>query len=164
MPIGIIHILTFKVQECGNNNFLTYKCCLTMNELQSKKFAYDDHVEWRNLNNNRHRIDGPAVIYKNGDKEWWVNDLLHRVDGPAIIRNDEMYRSKEWLINGNHHRTDGPAVEYTHNDGWYINEWYQDGKHHRTDGPAIESTHPEQPNEWYHHGLNVDPLLCDHKK
>jgi hypothetical protein len=31
----------------------------------------------------RHREDGPAVEYSNGDKSWWYNGKRHREDGPA---------------------------------------------------------------------------------
>ena len=43
-----------------------------------------------------HREDGPAIIWSNGPKEWWVNGKLHRLDGPAFI----YHNSKEWWING----------------------------------------------------------------
>ena len=31
----------------------------------------------------RHRADGPAKVWKNGDEEWWYDGKLHREDGPA---------------------------------------------------------------------------------
>lgn len=31
-----------------------------------------------------HRVDGPAVEYANGNREWFINGKLHRIDGPAI--------------------------------------------------------------------------------
>lgn len=34
-----------------------------------------------------HREDGPAVEWKSGTKEWWVNGRLHRINGPAIEYN-----------------------------------------------------------------------------
>lgn len=45
-----------------------------------------------------HRIDGPAVVYDNGDKSWWVNGWRHRDDGPAIEWSDRI----EYWINGKH--------------------------------------------------------------
>jgi hypothetical protein len=68
-----------------------------------------------------HRIDGPAVEWASGSKEWYRNDLLHRIDGPAWEWADG---SKEWYRNGRLHRIDGPAVENA--DG--TKEWYQQGK------------------------------------
>ena len=32
-----------------------------------------------------HREDGPAVIYSDGSKEYWLNGKYHREDGPAIV-------------------------------------------------------------------------------
>lgn len=44
-----------------------------------------------------HREDGPAIIYKNGRKEWWIDNKLHRMDGPAIEYEGRM---KIFFING----------------------------------------------------------------
>ena len=45
----------------------------------------------------RHRLDGPAREWYNGDKEWYQNDKRHRLDGPAIERANG---DKEWWIEG----------------------------------------------------------------
>jgi hypothetical protein len=29
------------------------------------------------VNGERHREDGPATIYENGDKEWWINHIIY---------------------------------------------------------------------------------------
>ena len=43
-----------------------------------------------------HRLDGPAVEYADGHKQWWVDEKLHRLDGPAVeYANGE----KEWYVN-----------------------------------------------------------------
>ena len=65
----------------------------------------------------RHRENGPAVEYSNGDKLWYHNDQLHRIDGPAIIseRGD-----KYWYQNNRIHRTDGPAIEWNDGDKWWF--------------------------------------------
>ena len=44
-----------------------------------------------------HRIDGPAIEYANGTKEWYIDDKLHRTDGPAIEYPNGY---KYWYING----------------------------------------------------------------
>jgi hypothetical protein len=31
-----------------------------------------------------HRVDGPAIEWVDGIKEWYQYDQLHRVEGPAI--------------------------------------------------------------------------------
>ena len=34
--------------------------------------------EWLNSKGQYHRIDGPAIEYINGSKEWWMNGIRHR--------------------------------------------------------------------------------------
>ena len=77
-----------------------------------------------------HRINGPSLIYKNGNKYWYVNGKQHRLDGPAVILNSG---DKVWYKNGEIHREDGPAVIWYDGD----EEWWQHGKKHRLDGPAV---------------------------
>ena len=60
-------------------------------------------------NGERHRLDGPAVTYPNGDKTWYQNGKCHRLDGPAV----EYVNGKSWFQNGQLHRLDGPAIEYS---------------------------------------------------
>ena len=38
-----------------------------------------------------HREKGPAVIYPNGDKEWWCRGLKHRDNGPAVIIGNKQF-------------------------------------------------------------------------
>ena len=65
-----------------------------------------------------HRDEGPAIIWDDGDLEWWQNGLRHREDGPAV----EWHAGhKEWWVNDRLHRIDGPAL--TWEDGtpeWWI--------------------------------------------
>lgn len=42
-----------------------------------------------------HRLNNPAVIFKNGSKYYYHRGLLHREDGPAIISH-----KKEWFLDG----------------------------------------------------------------
>jgi len=51
---------------------------------------------WRNSIGQFHRIDGPAIIWKDG-YEWWLNDVRHRLDGPALSWSDG---TELWFING----------------------------------------------------------------
>ena len=81
-----------------------------------------------------HRVDGPAIEYADGSEAWYLNNQLHRVGGPAITlsltSNKPFYTmeialhagDKAWYQNDELHRTDGPAVE-RHNGQklWYIN-------------------------------------------
>jgi hypothetical protein len=51
---------------------------------------------WRNKDGEFHRLDGPAIEWPNGDKQWWKKRNLHRSDGPAI----EEGGYKAWWKNG----------------------------------------------------------------
>ena len=54
--------------------------------------------------NNRdqlHRTDGPAVIYADGSKKWFLDGKLHRINGPAVEFSDGR---ELWYINGKRHR------------------------------------------------------------
>jgi hypothetical protein len=76
-------------------------------------------IYWYNMYGECDRPDGPAVIYSNGDKKWFINGKRHRADGPAIeLFNGDKY----WFYNGVRHRLDGPAImfEMTGELCWYI--------------------------------------------
>jgi len=47
-----------------------------------------------------HRLDGPAVEYHNGAKEWWVNGKHHRIAGPSV---EWWNGEKLWHIKGKGH-------------------------------------------------------------
>jgi len=79
-----------------------------------------DRTEWFQ-NGLRHRIDGPAIEYKNGNKSWYQNGDFHRTDGPAI---EYANGDKSWFQNGQRHRIDGPAIEWK--DGTV--EYWEDGR------------------------------------
>ncbi len=74
------------------------------------RYLDPDEETWFNQDGKRHREDGPAIEYADGDKEWFLNGKLHREDGPAI---EGANGNKSWYLNGEHHREDGPAVEYS---------------------------------------------------
>lgn len=62
-----------------------------------------------------HRDDGPAIIYKNGTKMYYLEGKTSRKNGPALIVPHEVARRGNGVIEG----------------------WYQDGVQHRIGGPAI---------------------------
>jgi hypothetical protein len=73
-------------------------------------------------------MDNPKID-ANGTKWWWANGQRHRTDGPAIEWADG---DTEWYLYGVLHRTDGPAVEwangdppwwYIHGQGYLFDEW-----------------------------------------
>jgi len=53
---------------------------------------------WRNKKGRFHRIGGPAIIWKDGHKQWRRNGVLHRLDGPADVWEDGI--TELWYING----------------------------------------------------------------
>ena len=59
-------------------------------------FIWTNRKEWYS-NGLHHRINGPAVIWKNGTQEWHLNGKMHRTDGPAKIWSNG---NEEWVING----------------------------------------------------------------
>jgi hypothetical protein len=74
---------------------------------------------WKNKNGEFHRLDGPAIEYSSGTKEWWQNGKVHRLDGHAIESADGR---KWWCQNDLYHRVDGPAVIARGGaKAWYLN-------------------------------------------
>jgi hypothetical protein len=57
---------------------------------------------WTRKDEKFHRLDGPAVEYNNGHKEWYQNGKLHRLDGPAVEYVDGR---KEWWIRNKLYKT-----------------------------------------------------------
>lgn len=55
----------------------------------------------------KHRIDGPSIEYRNGDKEWHIDGKRHRVGGPAV----EWKNCNLYFLNG---------IEYTEKEYWNI--------------------------------------------
>lgn len=49
------------------------------------------------LNGVRHRVDGPALLARDGTESWWMNGVLHRDGLPAVARVDG---SREWWSYG----------------------------------------------------------------
>ena len=85
------------------------------------KVKKDEYSVRYYLDDNLHRLYGPAIEWSNGDKEWYQNGLCHRIDGPAI---EWVNGHKAWYQNGVRHRIDGHSVEWA---GRY-KEWYYEGE------------------------------------
>ena len=62
-----------------------------INEYGSKEYFSDKEMVVR------HREDGPALEWADGDKFWYRDGLVHREDGPALIYSNG---SKYWYIDG----------------------------------------------------------------
>ena len=76
-------------------------------------------TEYLNASDQLHNPHGPAIIWADGCKFYYINDQLHNSDGPAVIRADG---DKSYYINGELHNPDGPAIVWA--DGrkfYYIN-------------------------------------------
>lgn len=54
-------------------------------------------IRYRDSDGNRHREDGPAVIYPSGTELWYHHGELHREDGPAITGHGGRFR--QWWKN-----------------------------------------------------------------
>jgi hypothetical protein len=98
---------------------------------------------WYNQNGQLHRLNGPAVEYTDGSKEFYQNDQRHRQDGPAF---EDIYGFKIWYQNDRYHRPDGPAIKYSNGD----KSWYLNGLRHRLYGPAIDYRGTKA---WYKNGV-----------
>ena len=65
--------------------------------MKSKKIVQLSRVIWVNDSGELHNLEGPAILYFNGYKEWWQNGRPHRLDGPSCISPTG---SKMWHIRG----------------------------------------------------------------
>ncbi len=75
-------------------------------------------MEYRNESGQLHRTDGTA-FENDFIKMWYINGEPHRVDGPAVEYKDG---HREWYLNGKLHREYGPAIEYRNGDkSWHLN-------------------------------------------
>jgi len=57
---------------------------------------------WTKKNGLLHRLDGPAIEWANGHKEWYKNGWIHRLGGPAVEHVDGR---KEWWIRNKSYKT-----------------------------------------------------------
>ena len=81
---------------------------------------------------NRRQMDWYDIEYRNTENQ------LHRIYGPAYIST--IFKIEVWYKEGKMHRENGPC--YTRGP---INVWMYEGKPHRLDGPAvIELAGPKQ--------------------
>ena len=56
----------------------------------------DQCTKWYNDEGQLHCLDGPAIIWKNGDMSWYKNGQRHREDGPSIEFGNKY---KAWFLN-----------------------------------------------------------------
>ena len=119
--------ISFKGNECahrrkgsaieyqnGNKSFYLYGINYQKEIINGDEFTYCFyHTTGKSLNS---WLKEPAVIYKNGTKEWYSKNLLHRYPSPAIEYSNG---DKEYWFQGKRHRADGPAVIIGNKQYWY---------------------------------------------
>ena len=116
----------------------------TMTEHQGNKWWLDEQGKFG-------RTGAPAVIYSNGDREWWNHGVQTREEGPAVDRADG---HKEWIVGGQYIQPNsGPSIVRA--DGtreWWLG--YATAPYlHRTDGAAIERA--DGTKEYWLYGTRV---------
>jgi hypothetical protein len=67
----------------------------------------DGTIRYRNADGERHNPYGPAVVWKDGHKFYYINGKLHNPNGPAIVWPDG---GQEYWINDQPHNPHGPAI------------------------------------------------------
>tara|TARA_R110002167_G_scaffold320264_1_gene526090 strand:+ start:105 stop:491 length:387 start_codon:yes stop_codon:yes gene_type:complete len=69
----------------------------------------DEHgtIRYYNDEGELHNPHGPAVVYADGDKFYYINGKLHNSDGPAIVYANG---DKSYYIKGKLHNPDEPAM------------------------------------------------------
>lgn len=65
-----------------------------MQPIMTENAGGDKH--WQ-VDGKDHRVDGPAIEYRNGEKIWCMNNIVHRTDGPAFEYPDGR---KSWYLHG----------------------------------------------------------------
>lgn len=56
----------------------------------------DNTFKWYNSEGQLHRENGPAIIYKDGTREWYIHGQLTKVDGPEF--NHKLSVSFPWIF------------------------------------------------------------------
>jgi hypothetical protein len=70
--------------------------------MKKNKFYYKDGTvsSMYSYKKDLHRTDGPAAVYNNGDKYWYVDGRQHRTDGPAIEYGNG---PRSWRVDGRYY-------------------------------------------------------------
>lgn len=96
---------------------------MVVKNMQSKmSISVDGVTIWTLPNGDFHRVDGPAIEFADGSKQWWAHGKRHREDGPATEWDSGR---RAWFVGGKRHRADGPAIEWPNGE----KTWHSNGKH-----------------------------------
>jgi hypothetical protein len=68
-----------------------------MTKSDEGRLGIDGVIEWRDDEDELHRVGGPARVLPGGREEWFHHGRLHRSDGPAVIYPDGR---RIWFIEG----------------------------------------------------------------
>lgn len=79
--------------EINEQEYIWYR--LQGYEIEFVEDSYEARIRWK-YDGKVHRTDGPAVIWKSGNKAWFLHDMVHRTDGPAITYCDG---DRRWFLN-----------------------------------------------------------------
>ncbi|RTK97790.1 MAG: hypothetical protein EKK64_00885 [Neisseriaceae bacterium] len=67
--------------------------------LKGKQYLYrkqeNGTKEYYDIHGRLHKKNSPAIIYSNGDKEYWIDGMRHRANGPAVILGKKKYYFKK---------------------------------------------------------------------
>jgi hypothetical protein len=103
-------------------------------------------TEYRDRDNRRHRMDGPAYQERSRDGQliyegWSVQGRWDRTDGPARQwwNSEGKLTGEEWYLDDRMHCPFGPAYRMWDDAGRLtVEEWGVGGYLHRLDGPAVQ--------------------------
>lgn len=76
--------------------------------------------QYRNDSDYLHRTDGPAQIWPDGTKDWWIDGCRHREDGPTHINANGV---RYWFVDRKMQRFNGPAVEGPNGLKQWMEKW-----------------------------------------
>ena len=62
-----------------------------------RTMRFENGIEYRDDQMQRHRSGGPAIEYDDGGREHWINGVLHHESEPAVQWADG---TRQWWING----------------------------------------------------------------
>ena len=87
------------------------------NESMTAEIYTNGKIIYRNEHGKLHNENGPAVVWPDGGKDYYINGELHNENGPAVVESDG---KMEFWVNGNLHNENGPAVVWPdgHEEHW----------------------------------------------